>query len=252
MDIKGQAAIVTGGASGLGAATVRMLAAAGAMVSIFDCDEVAGRQVADEIGGFFQRVDISQDEEIGVSIAAAEDAHGIARVLVNCAGVTAIGKTVADDYTPLSIDAIRRNIDINLLGTLYMLARFSARVAQVTLLGEERGVVVNTASIAAYEGQVGQIAYSASKAGVVGLTLPAARDLAPYAIRVMTIAPGMFRTAMIGTLSEEGKDRLGQQVPFPKRLGDAEEFAQLVKNIIANPMLNGSVIRLDGAHRLRG
>ncbi len=251
MDIRGQAAIVTGGASGLGAATTRILAAAGAKVAIFDVNKEAGRQLADEVGGLFQLVDIRQDEQIGAAIEAAEAVHGVARVLVNCAGVTPIGKTVGDDYRPLPVETIRRNIEINLLGTLYTLARFAARAAAQTLLGEERAVVINTASIAAYEGQAGQVAYSASKAGVVGLTLPAARDLAPHAIRVMTIAPGMFRTAMVGMLTEEGKDRLGQQVPFPNRLGHAEEFAQLVMSIIANPMLNGSVIRLDGAHRLQ-
>lgn len=251
MDLKAQAVIVTGGASGLGAATTRMLAAAGAKVAIFDFNEEAGRTLADEVGGIFQRVDITQDDQIGRAIEAAEAVHGIARILVNCAGVTPVGKTIGEDFTPLPVENVRRNVEVNLLGTLYTLSRFAARAAQAELLGEERGVIINTASIAAFDGQSGQVAYSAAKAGVVGLTLPAARDLAPHAIRVMTIAPGMFRTAMVGMLSEEGKDRLGEQVPFPNRLGHAEEFAQLVLSIIANPMLNGSVIRLDGAHRLR-
>jgi NAD(P)-dependent dehydrogenase (short-subunit alcohol dehydrogenase family) len=250
LDITGHAAIVTGGASGLGAATARSLASAGAKVALWDLDEAAGGQLANEVGGIFQRVDVTCDEQIGAAIEAAASAHGVARVLVNCAGIATVGKTVADDYTALPFENIRRNVEVNLLGTLSTLAKFAARLARLPLLGEERGVIINTASIAAYDGQRGQVAYSASKAGVVGLTLPAARDLAPYAIRVMTIAPGMFRTNMVGMLTEEGKEILGRQVPFPNRLGHAEEFAQLVMNIIANSMLNGSVIRLDGAHRL--
>jgi NAD(P)-dependent dehydrogenase (short-subunit alcohol dehydrogenase family) len=147
---------------------------------------------------------------------------------------------------------VQRNVEVNLLGTIYALSQFAARLAREAPLGEERGVIVNTASIAAFDGQVGQMAYAAAKGGVVGLTLPAARDLAPHAIRVVTIAPGMFRTGMVGMLTEEGKDRLGAQAPFPNRLGRPEEFAALVASIIENPMLNGEVIRLDAAHRLRG
>jgi len=250
LDIKGHAAIVTGGASGLGAATARMLASAGAKVALWDLDEVAGHRLANEISGIFQRVDVTSDEQISAAIEAAETAHGVARMLVNCAGIAAVGKTVGDDYRALPLENIRRNLEVNLLGTLSALAKFAARLVPMPLLGEERGVIINTASIAAYDGQRGQVAYAASKAGVVGLTLPAARDLAPYAIRVMTIAPGMFRTNMVGMLTEKSRDNLGRQVPFPNRLGHAEEFAQLVMDIIANAMLNGSVIRLDGAHRL--
>ncbi len=251
MDINGQAAVVTGGASGLGAATSRALAAAGAKVAIFDYSAETGAAVAAEIGGIFCQVDVTQDDQFAAAFAAAEAAHGVARVLVNCAGVTAIAKTVDDAGVSLPVENIRKNIEVNLYGTLYALARFAASLTKTALIGEERGVIINTASIAAFEGASGQIGYAASKGGVVGLTLPAARDLAPHAIRVTTIAPGMFRTAMVGMLTEEGKDRLGAQVPFPNRLGKAEEFAQLVLSIIANPMLNGEVIRLDAAHRLR-
>ena len=250
MEINTQAAVVTGGASGLGAATARALAAAGCKVAILDCNPKEGAALAAEIGGVFCQVDVSKDDQIAAALAAAEAKHGVSRVLVNCAGVTGIGKTINEGFDPLHVETIRRNIEINLYGTLYALARFAARLAHEPPNGDERGVIINTASIAAYEGQTGQIAYAASKGGVLALTLPAARDLAPHAIRVMTIAPGMFRTAMVGMLTEEGKDRLGAQVPFPNRLGNADEFAQLVLSIIANPMLNGEVIRLDGAHRL--
>jgi NAD(P)-dependent dehydrogenase (short-subunit alcohol dehydrogenase family) len=251
MDISGQTAIVTGGGSGLGAATARALASAGAKVAIFDFGAESGAAVAAEIGGIFCKVDVSQDDQVAAAFAEAEAAHGVARVLVNCAGVTALAKTVDDSGTSLPVENVRKNVEVNLYGTLFALAHFAARLTQAAPLGEERGVIINTASIAAYDGQSGQIGYAAAKAGVVGLTLPAARDLAPHAIRVMTIAPGMFRTAMVGMLTEEGKDRLGTQVPFPNRLGNAEEFAQLVLSIVANPMLNGEVIRLDAAHRLR-
>ncbi|MFC4595657.1 SDR family NAD(P)-dependent oxidoreductase [Sphingobium tyrosinilyticum] len=251
MDIKGQIVIVTGGASGLGASAARQLAAAGGKVAVFDANEEAGTMIAQEIGGFFARVDITDYAKVAEALFAAEEALGVPRILVNCAGITPTGRTVGDDGTPLSLENMRRNVEVNLYGTMYPLTLFAARLAREEPLGEERGVVVNTASIAAFDGQVGQMAYAAAKGGVVGLTLPAARDLARHAIRVVTIAPGMFRTAMVGMLSEEGKDRLGAQVPFPNRLGRPEEYAHLVASIIANPMLNGEVIRLDGAHRLR-
>ena len=252
MEITGIAAIVTGGASGLGRATAEMLAKAGAKVAILDLPGEAGQQFAKDIGGLFIPLDVSDTDSIELALDQACAAHGVARVLVNAAGVTELGKTVGSDGLPCSSAMIRRMIDINLVGTLDMLTRFAARLAKAEPLDEERGVIINVASIAAYDGPSGQLAYAASKGGVVALTLPAARDLAPHAIRVMTIAPGMYRTNMVAMLDEAGKERLGKQVPFPNRLGKPEEFARLVGSIIANPMLNGEVIRIDGAHRLPG
>lgn len=250
MEITGIAAVVTGGASGLGRATARMLAASGAKVAILDVAGEAGGQFAQEIGALYIALDVTDTASIASALGQAEAAHGIARVLVNAAGVTQLGKTIGADGQPCPSAMIRRMIDINLVGTLDMLTHFAARLATAEPLGEERGVIINVASIAAYDGPSGQLAYAASKGGVVALTLPAARDLAPHAIRVMTIAPGMYRTNMVAMLDEAGKERLGKQVPFPNRLGRPEEFARLVASIIANPMLNGEVIRIDGAHRL--
>ncbi len=250
MDISGIAAIVTGGASGLGRATAQSLATGGARVAILDVADEAGEEFAREIGGIYIRLDVTDTASIASALATAEEAHGVARVLVNAAGVTQLGKAVGADGMPCPSEMIRRMIGINLVGTLEMLTHFAARLVTTEAVGEERGVIINVASIAAYDGPSGQLAYAASKGGVVSLTLPAARDLAPYGIRVMTIAPGMYRTNMVAMLDEAGKELLGQQVPFPNRLGNPEEFAQLVGAIIANSMLNGEVIRIDGAHRL--
>jgi NAD(P)-dependent dehydrogenase (short-subunit alcohol dehydrogenase family) len=247
---EGVATIVTGGASGLGRATAEYLAEHGCMVAIFDANVEAGLTVAAAIGGVFHEVDVCCELSIEGAMSAAEAVHGVARILVNCAGIAPVAKIVDSAVEPHSAELLRKIIGINLIGAALVQACFAARLVKVSPVGEERGVVINTASIAAYEGQVGQSAYAASKAGVVGLTLPSARDLAPHRIRVMAIAPGMFRTPMIDMLSEEGKDQLGQQVPFPNRLGTPKEFAQLVLSIINNPMLNGEVIRLDAAHRL--
>lgn len=251
MDIQGASVIITGGASGLGRASAELLAARGARVAILDPAEKAGREVAARIGGSFHAVDVTDEAAIAAALDAAEQAHGIARVLVNCAGYTPIERLVGEDGEPHRAAVFEQCLRVNLLGTLLVNARFAARLAQVEPLGEERGVIVNTASIAAFDGQSGMAAYAAAKAGVAGLTLPAARDLAPRAIRVVAIAPGMFRTPMVGMLTEEGKDRLGSQAPFPNRLGRPEEFALLVAQIVENPMLNGEVIRIDAAHRLR-
>jgi NAD(P)-dependent dehydrogenase (short-subunit alcohol dehydrogenase family) len=250
LDTQGVAAIVTGGASGLGRATAEFLAEHGCKVAILDTNVESGEQVAAAIGGVFQQVDVTCELSIEDAVSAAEAVHGVARILVSCAGIAPVAKIVDNTGEPHSAELLRKIIGINLIGAALVQACFAARLAKVSPVGEERGVVINTASIAAYEGQVGQSAYAASKAGVVGLTLPSARDLAPHRIRVMAIAPGMFRTPMIDMLSEEGKDQLGQQVPFPNRLGTPKEFAQLVLSIINNPMLNGEVIRLDAAHRL--
>jgi len=250
MDIKGIAAIVTGGASGLGAATAEMLAAQGAKVTLFDMNEEAGNAHAAKIGGHFIKVDVTSEEDVNAAVAAAEAKHGVARVLVNCAGIVTGAKTVGKEFKPFPLSTFRKTIEVNLIGTFNVIGQFSARLAQAEPVGEERGVIINTASVAAYEGQVGQAAYSASKGGIVGLTLPVARDLAPFGIRVMAIAPGIFMTPMMASLPQAVQDSLGAQVPFPSRLGNPAEYALLAQSIINNPMLNGEVIRLDGAIRM--
>ena len=250
MELKGVAAIVTGGASGLGGATAEMLAKQGVKVAIFDLNETLGEEHATKIGGKFFKVNVIDDASVNEGIAAAEAAHGIARVLVSCAGIVAATKTVGRELIPHPLDQFRRVIEINLIGTFNVIAKFSARAATLEPLGEERGVIINTASVAAYDGQIGQAAYAASKGGIVGLTLPVARDLSQYGIRVMTIAPGIFWTPMMASLPLAAQESLGKQVPFPSRLGKPEEYARLVQGIIANPMLNGEVVRLDGAIRM--
>jgi NAD(P)-dependent dehydrogenase (short-subunit alcohol dehydrogenase family) len=250
MDLNDIAAIVTGGASGLGGATAEMLAARGAKVAIFDLNEEVGRAQAETIGGLFVKADVASDDSVSEAIALAEEAHGVARVLVNCAGIAPAIKTVGKDGAPHALDAFRRTVEINLIGTFNVLSRFAARLCTIDPIGEERGVIVNTASVAAFDGQIGQPAYGASKAGVVGLTLPVARDLALQRIRVVAIAPGIFLTPMLMGLPQAAQDSLGTQVPHPSRLGRPEEYAQLVESIIRNPMLNGEVIRLDGAIRM--
>jgi NAD(P)-dependent dehydrogenase (short-subunit alcohol dehydrogenase family) len=250
MDIKGVAAIVTGGASGLGGATAKMLADNGAKVAIFDLNEEAGEAAARAIGGLFVKVNVADDDSVAQGLDAAEKAHGVARILVNCAGVAPAVKTVGRENAPHPLDVYRRTIEVNLIGTFNTISKFAARLAAADPVGEERGVIVNTASVAAYDGQIGQAAYASSKGGVVGLTLPVARDLAQHKIRVMTIAPGIFLTPMLMGLPQAAQDSLGTQVPHPSRLGKPEEYAQLVQSILANPMLNGEVIRLDGAIRM--
>jgi NAD(P)-dependent dehydrogenase (short-subunit alcohol dehydrogenase family) len=250
MQIEGLRAIVTGGASGLGGATAAMLAERGAKVAIFDRDEKRGRAHAEAIGGTFFAVDVADDASAEAAFAAAEDAGGVARLLVNCAGVAPAIKTVSKEGAPHPLDAFRRTVNVNLIGSFNMIAKFAARLAAAEPVGEERGVIVNTASVAAFDGQIGQAAYAASKGGVVGMTLPIARDLAQHRIRVVTIAPGIFLTPMLMGLPQAAQDSLGQQVPHPSRLGRPEEYAQLVEAIVANPMLNGEVIRLDGAIRM--
>jgi len=250
MDIKGIAAIVTGGASGLGGATARMLAATGAKVAIFDLNEEAGQAMAKEIGGTFVSVNVADDASVSAGLDAAEAAHGVARILVNCAGIAPAIKTVGKENAPHPLDVYRKTIEVNLIGTFNVIPKFAARLAAAEAIGEERGVIVNTASVAAFDGQIGQAAYSSSKGGVVGMTLPVARDLAQHKIRVMTIAPGIFLTPMLMGLPQAAQDSLGTQVPHPSRLGKPEEYAQLVESIIRNPMLNGDVIRLDGAIRM--
>ncbi|MDF7774840.1 SDR family NAD(P)-dependent oxidoreductase [Sphingomonas sp. AOB5] len=243
-------AIVTGGASGLGGAVAEAFAAKGARVAIFDLNEAAGEAHATAIGGIFCKVNVADEASVDTGLEAAQAAHGVARVLVNCAGVAPAIKTVGKENAPHPIDAYRRTIEVNLIGTFTMISRFAARLAAADPIGEERGVIVNTASVAAFDGQIGQAAYASSKAGVAGLTLPVARDLAQHRIRVVTIAPGIFLTPMLMGLPQAAQDSLGQQVPHPSRLGRPQEFAQMVESIVANPMLNGETIRLDGAIRM--
>jgi len=250
MEIGNAAAIVTGGASGLGGATAAMLAARGAKVTVFDRDSAAGTAHATAIGGRFAQVDVTDDAAIDAALAEAEAAHGVARILVNCAGIAPAIKTVGKENVPHPLAAFRQAIEVNLVGSFAVIARFAARLAAADPIGEERGVIVNTASVAAYDGQVGQAAYAASKGGVVGMTLPIARDLAQHRIRVMTIAPGIFLTPMLMGLPPAAQESLGTQVPHPSRLGRPEEYAALVETIVTNPMLNGEVIRLDGAIRM--
>ncbi len=250
MDLNNVAAVVTGGASGLGEATARMLARNGARVSIFDLNADQGRKTATDIGGAFFEVNVSDDASMADGFAAAEEAHGVARVLVNCAGIAPAARIVDKRGAPHSLDLFRKTIEVNLIGTFNAISKFSARVVAAEIAGEEAGVIVNTASIAAYDGQIGQSAYSASKGGVVALTLQAARDLSQHRIRVATVAPGIFLTPMLMGLPQQVQDSLGAQVPHPSRLGKPEEYARMVESIVGNPMLNGEVIRLDGTLRM--
>ena len=252
MDVQGLGAIVTGGASGLGAATAEMLARLGARVTIFDLNTELGTAKADEIGGHFVKVDVVDEASVTAALDEAEGLHGKARVAVNCAGIAPPAKIISRDGSPLPLADFARIININLIGTFNVLSKVAARIHDAEPLGEdgERGVIINTASVAAYEAQIGQPAYGASKAGVVGLTLPAAREFARYGIRVMTIAPGIFWTPLLGALPQEAQDSLSKQIPFPSRMGRPEEYAKLAEAIIGNPMLNGETIRLDGAIRM--
>ncbi|WP_380781046.1 SDR family NAD(P)-dependent oxidoreductase [Sphingomonas sp. R86520] len=250
MDLNGVAAIVTGGASGLGNATATMLAEAGARVAIFDLNEEVGTAVAKTLGGAYFKVDVSDDTSVAETLEAAERLHGPARVLVNCAGVAPAIRIVDKHGVAHPLAAFRKTVEVNLIGTFNMISKFAARLIAAGIDGEEAGVIVNTASVAAYDGQIGQAAYAASKGGVVGLTISAARDLAQHRIRVVTIAPGIFLTPMLMGLPQAAQDSLGTQVPHPSRLGKPSEYAQMVGAIVANPMLNGEVIRLDGAIRM--
>jgi NAD(P)-dependent dehydrogenase (short-subunit alcohol dehydrogenase family) len=250
MNIQDTPAIVTGGASGLGAATARMLTEHGARVTLFDQNADLGAQTAADIGARFAEVDVRDAERIDHALAEAEQANGVAQILINCAGIAPAMRLVGKDGSPHSAEVFRNAIEINLIGTFNVMSRFAARLAAVEPAGEEHGVIVNTASIAAFEGQIGQAAYASSKGGVASLTLPAARELARHRIRVVAIAPGLFETPMMAGLPQAARDSLGEQVPHPSRLGKPAEFATLVKSILDNPMLNGEVIRLDGAIRM--
>jgi NAD(P)-dependent dehydrogenase (short-subunit alcohol dehydrogenase family) len=250
MQLKGHAALVTGGGSGLGAATARALAQAGAKVAVLDINTENARKIAAEIGGLAFTCDVSDGTSAEAAVAEAKSAQGPARILVNCAGIGTAGRIVGRDG-PMPLAAFKRVIDINLIGTFNMMRLAAASMQSVAPLDDgERGVIISTASIAAFEGQLGQAAYAASKGGIVALTLPAAREFARIGIRVNTVAPGLFLTPLMDTLPPDIQRSLGASVPFPARLGKPEEYARLVLDIIANPMLNGETIRLDGALRL--
>jgi NAD(P)-dependent dehydrogenase (short-subunit alcohol dehydrogenase family) len=250
MDIKGQAAIVTGGASGLGAATARTLAASGAKVAVIDVNAKAAAEVAIAINGIAIACDVADAAAAEVALKKAAADHGPARILVNCAGVAPAKRIVGRDG-PMPLEDFERVIRVNLIGT-FNLMRLAATAMQslAPLADGERGVIVSTASIAAFEGQIGQAAYASSKGGVAALTLPAAREFAQSGIRVLAIAPGIFATPMLRALPQEVQDSLGAAVPFPQRLGEPREFAALVMHCIHNSYLNGEMIRLDGALRL--
>jgi NAD(P)-dependent dehydrogenase (short-subunit alcohol dehydrogenase family) len=250
MVLRGRAAVVTGGGSGLGAATAALLARAGCRVAVLDIDRDAAAASATQCGGVGVACDVADAASAEAALAEARAAHGMERVLVNCAGVGTAGRIVGRDG-PLALAAFEHVIRVNLIGSFNMLRLSAAAMCALEPLEEgERGVIVNTASIAAYDGQVGQAGYAASKGGVVGMTLPAARELARAGVRVMTIAPGLFHTPMVGGLPPEVQQSLAASVPYPPRLGQPEEFAALVEHIATNRFLNGEVIRLDGALRM--
>jgi NAD(P)-dependent dehydrogenase (short-subunit alcohol dehydrogenase family) len=252
MKISGSTALVTGGASGLGLATVRRLHAAGAPVVILDLPGSNGTAVAKELGdrAAFAPGDVTSPDDVEAALdAAAALAGGPPRILVNCAGIGNAARTAGRDG-PFPLDAFTRVIQVNLVGTFNAIRLAAVRMSQAPEEDGERGVIVNTASVAAFDGQIGQAAYSASKGGIVGMTLPIARDLARLKIRVVTIAPGLFETPLLGNLSAEQIKSLGDQVPHPSRLGSPAEYAALAAHIVENPMLNGETIRLDGAIRM--
>ncbi|SFL52816.1 NADP-dependent 3-hydroxy acid dehydrogenase YdfG [Loktanella salsilacus] len=253
MNISQQAAIVAGGASGLGAATARAMAAAGAKVAIFDRNAEAGQAIAQQIGGTFCQTDVTDPASVAQAIIDAAAAHGPARIVVNCAGIAPPAKVVNRDGDALPLADFMATVNVNLAGSFNVMAQAAAAMQRLDPLGpqnEERGVIINTASVAAYDGQIGQAAYAASKGGIAAMTLPVAREMARFGIRVMTIAPGLFLTPLMESLPADAQESLGRQVPFPPRLGDPADYAKLVLSIVDNIMLNGEVIRLDGAIRM--
>ncbi|MCD6079092.1 MAG: family NAD(P)-dependent oxidoreductase [Ramlibacter sp.] len=251
MNIQGQAALVTGGASGLGEATARAVAAAGAKVAVLDVNHALAEKVAADIGGIACECDITNADSVAAAIAKAGGRHGPARILMNIAGIGTARRVVQKDGSAAPLEDFARVIHVNLIGTYNVSRLFAADCARMAPLEDgERGVMMFTASVAAYDGQVGQQAYSASKGGLVGMTLPMARDLAQHGIRVCTIAPGLFSTPLMKQLPEPVQQSLAASIPFPSRLGKPEEFAQLACHIVTNTHLNGEVIRLDGALRM--
>jgi NAD(P)-dependent dehydrogenase (short-subunit alcohol dehydrogenase family) len=250
MEVKNNAALVTGGGSGLGAATARALAAAGAKVAVLDINEAAAAKIAGEIGGLALAGNVADAASGEAAVAKARAAHGPARILVNCAGIGPAQRIVGRDGA-MPLDAFRQVIEVNLIGSFNMMRLAAADMTGLAPLADgERGAIVSTASVAAYEGQIGQAAYAASKGGIVALTLPAAREFARSGIRVNTIAPGLFATPLLLGMPQAIQDGLAASVPFPSRFGAPEEYASLVLHIIGNAMLNGETIRLDGAMRM--
>ncbi|MEN2674513.1 SDR family NAD(P)-dependent oxidoreductase [Herbaspirillum huttiense] len=251
MQLQGQAALVTGGASGLGAETARQLVQTGARVSILDVNMEAAQALADELRCHAARCDITDSASVEAALDAAQEANGAPRILINCAGIGGAKRMVGKDGSPIPLEDFSRIVNVNLIGTFNVIRLAAARMAAAEPLAEgERGVIVATASVAAFDGQVGQAGYAASKGGITSMTLPLARDLAQHGIRVVTIAPGLFLTPLLYKLPEEVQQSLASSIPFPKRLGKAEEYAQLALHIATNLSLNGEVIRLDGALRL--
>lgn len=253
MDIEGIGAIVTGGGSGLGEATTREIVARGGRVAILDLARSNGAAIADELGdaAIFTEADVTDEEGVTAAVDQAVSAFGELNAVVNCAGIGTAGRTIGKDGSPFALAHFKKTIEINLIGSFNVLRLAAAKMVNNTANpGGERGAIINTASIAAYDGQIGQAAYSASKGGVVGMTLPIARDLAVSGIRVCTIAPGLFATPMLMSLPEPAREALGRTIPFPPRLGDPREYAILACQILENSMLNGEVIRLDGALRM--
>ena len=250
MDVKGHAALVTGGGSGLGAATASALAAAGAKVALLDVNLDAAKAHAAKIGGIAIKCDVSDSDSAVAAVKEAREKHGVARVLINCAGIGTPKKILGKDGPPALSD-FERIIRVNLIGSFNVLRLFAADLQNAEALADgERGVCISTASVAAYEGQIGQAAYAASKGGIVGLTLPAARELAQFGIRVLAIAPGIFLTPMLLGLSEEVQRSLAASVPFPKLLGKPEQYASLAMEMVRNTYLNGEVVRIDGSLRM--
>ena len=252
MEIKGAAAIVSGGASGLGEATARGLAAAGAIVTIADLNEERGKAVASEIGGVFVQTNVADEASVAAAVAAAADTGAPLRIAVSCAGIGSAARIIGKDGTPHALGDFQRVINVNLIGTFNMMRLAASAISRAEPLEPdgERGVLVNTASVAAVDGQIGQVAYSASKGGVVGMTLPVARDLSVVGIRVCTILPGTMDTPLFAMASDETKKGLAKDVLFPKRMGRPDEYANLVRTICDNSYLNAEIIRLDGGVRM--
>lgn len=249
MELKNTPVLITGGASGLGEATAIQLARQGARVAILDIQMDKARQVAERIGGLAIECDVTNGESAQQAIGEARDAHGVARVLVNCAG-TGTAKRVVGRDGPMPLEDFAKVINLNLIGSFNVTRLAAADMIAAEPMGEERGVILFTTSVAAYEGQIGQAAYSASKGGLTSMTIQLAREFAQFGVRVMAIAPGIFLTPLLYTASPEVQESLAASIPFPQRLGDPSEFAGLVEHIVGNPYLNGEAIRLDGAVRL--
>ena len=252
MKISGKVALITGGASGLGQAVAERLHNAGANVAIVDLNEEAALILADQLQGLFIKADVTSSDDIERAFVLAEERfEKKVQILVNCAGVGSPAKAINRDGSPLDLEKFSKIININLIGTFNVLSKFASKLSNFKNDDEENGVIINTASVAAFDGQIGQPAYAASKAGVVGMALPIAREFSRYKIRIMTIAPGIFKTPLLASLPQEAQDSLATQIPFPSRLGEPSEFAHLVQSIIENPMLNGEVIRIDGSIRMK-